>query len=118
MTRHSRSSRSSTAREIGEIGDLLRQLEGRLERLGASAAADAREAGSAIPGMISESLSDLTDRLRALVHDRAHDVSARAARVGSDAWHKVEDEVSHRPLAILAAVAGIGFLVGVLGRRL
>jgi ElaB/YqjD/DUF883 family membrane-anchored ribosome-binding protein len=126
MARNSRNSWSATSREIGEIGELLRQLEGRLQRLGGSAVADARGAGSAIPEMISETLSDLTERLRAVVHDRAHDVGTQAARAGSDAWrkvvgsdtwHKVEDEVSHRPLATLAVVAGIGFLVGVLGRR-
>lgn len=126
MARNSHNSRSATAREIGEIEELLRQLEGRFQRLGGSAIADAREAGGAIPEMISEALADLTERLRAVVQDRAHDVGAHAARagsdawrkvVGSDAWHKVEDEVSHRPLATLAVVAGIGFLVGVLGRR-
>jgi ElaB/YqjD/DUF883 family membrane-anchored ribosome-binding protein len=117
MARNSRNSRSATAREIGEIGDLLSQLEGRLKRLGSSAASDAREAGSAIPEMISDALSDLTERLRSVVRDRGHDVGAQAARFGSDAWHKVEEEVSHRPLATLAVVAGVGFLVGVLGRR-
>ena len=120
MARHSRNSRSATARDISEIGELLRQLEGRLEHLGASAVTDARAAGSAIPDMIFETLSDLSGRVRALLRDRAHDVGAQAARVGSDAWHKVEDEVSHRPLATLATlavVAGLGFLFGVLGRR-
>jgi len=117
MARNSRNSRSATAREIGEIGELLHQLEGRLQHLGASAAADAREAGGAIPGMIAASLSELTERLRDLVRDRAHDVGTQAVRVGSNAWQKVEDEVGHRPLATLAVVAGVGFLVGVLGRR-
>jgi ElaB/YqjD/DUF883 family membrane-anchored ribosome-binding protein len=115
MARNSRN--THYAREIGEIGELLHQLEGRLTRLGGSAVADAREAGSALPEMISETLSDLTERVRAIVGDRKHGLRAQAARAGSDAWHRVEDEVSHRPLATLALVAGIGFLVGVIGRR-
>lgn len=126
MTRNFRRSSSATAREIAEIGQLLRQLEGRLGHLGASATAQAREAGSAIPAMISDALSDLTERFRDsdlaerfrdTVRDRARNVGDQAARAGSSAWHKIEDEIGHRPLATLALAAGIGFLVGVLGRR-
>lgn len=117
MARNSRNSRSATARDVAEIERLLSQLEVRLKHLGASATSDAREAGSAIPEMISKALSDLTERLRDAVHDGAHDVGEKAARVGADAWHKIEDEVSHRPLATLAVAAGIGFMVGMIGRR-
>ena len=40
-----------------------------------------------------------------------------ATRLGSDAFKKLTDEVEHRPLLMLAAAAGIGFLAGLANRR-
>ena len=117
MARNSSGSRSATAREIAEIEQLLRQLEGRLARLGVSAAADIREAGSAIPGLVSDAFGALTEHLRDRFGDSARHAGEEAARAGSRAWHRVEGEISHRPLATLAVVAGLGLLVGMLGRR-
>ena len=112
----SRTSQSATARDISEIAQLLRQLEGRLHKLGASATSDAREAGAAVPGMISDALDTLPDRFRSVLRENSH-FGQEAAKFGSDAWHKVEDEIGHRPLTTLAIAAGIGFLFGLLGRR-
>jgi|SRR5882724_1956401 len=117
MARTSRNVWSATARDISEIEQLLRQLEGRLEKLGASATSDARHAGAALPGMISDALANLSEHFREIVHDNARNVGNEAARVGTAAWHKVEDEIGHRPLATLAVAASIGFLFGLLGRR-
>ena len=110
-------SHSATAREVAEIEQLLRQLEGRLARLGASAASDMREAGSAIPGMVSDAVSALTEHLRERFGESARHAGEEASRVGTRAWRKVEGEIGHRPLATLAVAAGLGLLVGLLGRR-
>ena len=117
MARNVRGSRSATAREVAEIEQLLHQLERRLARLGASAASDMREAGSAIPGLVGDALSALIERFGDTFGESAREVGQEVARVGSRAWRKVEGEVHHRPLATLAVAATLGLLVGMLGRR-
>jgi ElaB/YqjD/DUF883 family membrane-anchored ribosome-binding protein len=111
------SSRFATAREFAEVEQLLRQLEGRLARLGRSAASDMREAGSAIPGLVGDALSALTERLRDRFGDSAREAGDEAVRAGRRAWRAVEHEAGHRPLATLAVAAGLGLLVGILGHR-
>ena len=95
----------------------MRDLEGQLAHLAKSVAADARDAGSNVPDLISDALADISDRFRTTVQSSARSVGAEAARVGSGAWHRVEDEVVNHPLAALAIAAGIGFLIGALNRR-
>jgi ElaB/YqjD/DUF883 family membrane-anchored ribosome-binding protein len=85
--------------------------------LAKSVAADARDVGSNVPDMITHALSDMSERFRTTVHDRALSVGEEAARVGSGAWRRIEDEVTHHPLTALAIAAGIGFLIGALNRR-
>jgi ElaB/YqjD/DUF883 family membrane-anchored ribosome-binding protein len=117
MARSSALSRSATSRDIAQIGKLLRELEGHLAHLARSVAADAREVSSNVPDLISDTLSDLSDRFRTSVQSSARSVSAEAARVGGGAWHRIEDEVASHPLTALAVAAGIGFLIGALNRR-
>ena len=117
MARSSQMFRPSTSRDIAQIGRLLRELEGQLAPLAKSVAFDARDAGSGVPDMISQVLSDLSDRFRTTVQSSARTVGHEATRVGAGVWHKIEDEVVHRPLAALAIAAGIGFLIGALNRR-
>jgi ElaB/YqjD/DUF883 family membrane-anchored ribosome-binding protein len=104
---------SATARDIAEIGRLLRELEARFESLGGSAKADAAQAGGAAADMLSDALLAVTERVR----ETARSASGEAARVGSDAVHRIESEIGHRPFAMLAVAAGIGFLLGYLNRR-
>jgi ElaB/YqjD/DUF883 family membrane-anchored ribosome-binding protein len=108
-----RAGESASASELTEIMRALRDLEKRLRSLGPAAKSDAREAGGALTELLSETLSDLADRLR----ERARGVGGEAARVGSDAIRRVEEEVGNRPLMTLAVAAGIGFLLGFLNRR-
>jgi ElaB/YqjD/DUF883 family membrane-anchored ribosome-binding protein len=117
MARSSAMARSATSRDIAQIGKLLRDLEGQLGHLAKSVAADARDAGSNVPDMITRVLSDMSERFRTTVHDRALSVGEEAARVGTGAWRRIEDEVVNRPLTALAIAAGIGFLIGALNRR-
>jgi len=117
MARSSALSRSATSRDVAQIGKLLRDLEGHLAHLAKSVASDAREVSSNVPDLISDAFAELSERFRTTVQSSARGVSAEAARVGSGAWHRVEDEVSNHPLTALAIAAGIGFLIGALNRR-
>jgi ElaB/YqjD/DUF883 family membrane-anchored ribosome-binding protein len=103
----------SSTREMEEIARLVRELEGRMRSLGASAKSDVKEAGAALPDYVYEALTDFAERFRG----SARNVGGEAARVGSDALRKVEKEVGNRPLATIAIAAGIGFLLGFLNRR-
>jgi ElaB/YqjD/DUF883 family membrane-anchored ribosome-binding protein len=117
MARSSQMFRPSTSRDIAQIGRLVRELEEQLAHLAKSVAFDARDASSQVPDMISQVLSDLSERFRTTVQTSARSVGHEATRVGAGMWHKLEDEVVHRPLAALAIAAGIGFVIGALNRR-
>jgi ElaB/YqjD/DUF883 family membrane-anchored ribosome-binding protein len=66
--------------------------------------------------MIADAWADMSGRFNDVQHG-ARAVGTEAARVGTGAWHKIEDEITHRPLTALAIAAGIGFLIGALNRR-
>jgi hypothetical protein len=103
--------------DAGEIGRLLHDLERGVAQLTAIIAANAREAGSAVPDRISETLTDLSHRVGASIRHNARSVGEEATRMGSGAWHRIEHEMVHRPLLVIAVAAGIGFLIGALNRR-
>jgi ElaB/YqjD/DUF883 family membrane-anchored ribosome-binding protein len=109
--------RHATSFDVSEIGPLLRDLERVLTRLAGFVSANAREARGAIPDRISEAWSDVSDRLRSTVRTNARDMGEEAARMGQGLWHRIEDEVVHRPLVALAIAAGIGFVIGALNHR-
>jgi ElaB/YqjD/DUF883 family membrane-anchored ribosome-binding protein len=108
-------SRSASAAlpDIDEMSRILRDLSGPMAQLAAFVSASAREARYAVPERISETLSELGTS----VGHRARDMGEEASRVGRTALHRVEDEVSHRPLMALAIAAGVGFLIGAMNRR-
>ena len=108
---------SSTADDIAEIereiAKLMRDLENRVGRLNTLTKRGASHAASEASEFVSETLSETADRLR----NGAHEVSDEAARFGTDALRKIEEEIEQRPLLTLAIAAGIGFLAGMAGRR-
>ena len=70
--------------------------------------------------IIATALGDAADRFRGgarSVGDEAARFGQEAARVGNDALRRISEEVEHRPLFMLAIAAGVGFLVGLAGRR-
>jgi ElaB/YqjD/DUF883 family membrane-anchored ribosome-binding protein len=117
MALHLRRSGSAASLDVGEIGRLLHDLSGPLAQLAALVSANAREVGNAVPHRVSETLADISERVRTTVGERARNVGAEATRLGGGAWHKLEDEIVHRPFVALAIAAGIGFLIGALNRR-
>jgi ElaB/YqjD/DUF883 family membrane-anchored ribosome-binding protein len=102
------------ANELAEIGRLLRDLERNLEQLGRSAVSSARQAQNTVPDAISETWSELSERVSLALQGP---FGKEATRAGARAWQKLEREVGHRPLIALAVAAGIGFLIGALNRR-
>jgi ElaB/YqjD/DUF883 family membrane-anchored ribosome-binding protein len=117
MALFARKTRHAASFDIDDVVTLLRDLEPILTRLAAFVSANAREARGAIPDRISGAWSDVSDRLRSTVAYRARDVGEEAARMGKGVWHRIEDEVVHRPLVALAIAAGIGFVIGALNHR-
>jgi ElaB/YqjD/DUF883 family membrane-anchored ribosome-binding protein len=104
---------SATSFDAEELFRLLNELAGPLARVAALVSSNARAAGSAVPERLSETWGDLSTSVR----DNARFVGAEASRTGRHVWHRVEDEVAHRPLVALAIAAGIGFLIGALNSR-
>jgi ElaB/YqjD/DUF883 family membrane-anchored ribosome-binding protein len=92
-----------------EIGQLMRDLETRVGRLNELTRKSAHDAGD----YVTDTLSDAAGRIR----NGAHHMTDEAARMGSDAVQRLEDEIGQRPLLTLAIAAGIGFLAGMAGRR-
>jgi ElaB/YqjD/DUF883 family membrane-anchored ribosome-binding protein len=108
---------NSTSDDIAEIereiGKLMRDLESRVGRLNALTKRGASHAASEASDFVSDTLTETAERLRSA----AFAVPDEAARFGTDALKKIEDEIEQRPLLTLAIAAGIGFLAGMAGRR-
>lgn len=105
------------ASELAEIGRLLRDLERNLEHLGRSAVSSARHAQDRVPDAISDTWSELSDRVSSALQSHAGTLGKEATRAGAQAWRRLEREVGYRPLVALAIAAGVGFLIGALNRR-
>ena len=116
MARSLRRAASAASLDLGDISRLIGDLERGLGQLAAIVSANARHATETVPDRMSDVLSDISDRLHALRFN-ARTVGGEAARVGTNVWHRIEDEVVERPVLALAVAVGIGFLIGALNRR-
>jgi ElaB/YqjD/DUF883 family membrane-anchored ribosome-binding protein len=116
MARSSRRGALATSLDFGDISRVLGDLERGLSQLAALVSANARHAKESVPDRMSDVLSDISERLHALRFN-ARTVGGEAARVGTNVWHRVEDEVVERPVLALAVAVGIGFLIGALAKR-
>jgi ElaB/YqjD/DUF883 family membrane-anchored ribosome-binding protein len=122
MARQSTSNAASE--EIAAIEALMGDLEKRLRKINSSAAQHASEFSSDASEYVRESLSDIAERLQAGAQSLTGSVADEAGRLGSDALEfggnalkRLEEEIEERPLLTLAVAAGIGFLIGMLGRN-
>jgi ElaB/YqjD/DUF883 family membrane-anchored ribosome-binding protein len=112
------------SREISEIRQLLRGLEthvGRVTEIGTRAASSG---ANQVMDTVSNALSDLGDRVRDRLRNgsgsmtrEAGRLGQEAGRLGQDAFHRIAQEVEHRPLLTLAVAIGVGYLAGMAGRR-
>ena len=112
-----RAAKSAAAEEIAAIEDLMSDLEKRLRRLAGTARRETSGASSDVRDFVGEALDRIMSRVRNSTSDMTTSVTDEATRLGSDAFKKLTDEVEHRPLAMLAVAAGIGFLAGLANRR-
>jgi ElaB/YqjD/DUF883 family membrane-anchored ribosome-binding protein len=109
---------------LGDIERRMHALERRLERTGGNALRQAKSSLSDVSDRWGDTLAtvlgEAADRLRGgarSVGDEASRFSQEAAKYGNEALRRLSHEVEHRPLVLLAVAAGVGFLVGVAGRR-
>ncbi len=109
--------KSATAEEIAAIEDLVSDLEKRLRRLSGSTRREVSGASGEVSDFVSEALERITHRVRETASEATESMADETTRFGSDAFKKLTDEVEQRPLLMLAAAAGIGFLAGLANRR-
>jgi ElaB/YqjD/DUF883 family membrane-anchored ribosome-binding protein len=112
-----RAGKSATAEEIAAIEDLMSDLEKRLRRLSGGTRREVSGASGEISDFVSEALDRIKSRVRETASDATQSIADEATRFGTDAFKKLTDEVEHRPLLMLAAAAGIGFIAGWANRR-
>ncbi len=118
--RHAR----SNSDDIAVVEELMHDLETRLRRLNIKAKNEASGASNEISEFVTDALANLTTRLRNGTQNAAHTITDEATQVGADAievgtnaMKKVWNEMEHRPLTTLAVAAGVGYLLGLAGRR-
>ena len=109
--------KSATAEEIAAIEELIGDLEKRLRRLSSNAGREASGASGEISDFVSEALQRIMGRVRESATEAGQSLADEATRLGTGAFRKLSDEVEQRPLLMLAAAAGIGFLAGLANRR-
>lgn len=107
---------AATADEIAAIEDLMSDLEKRLQRLNQAAKKEVSGGANDVQDFVREALAGITSRMRESASAVTDKVADEASRLGGDAVKRIAEEVDQRPLLMLAAAAGIGFLLG-LSRR-
>ena len=109
--------KSATAEEIAAIEDLISDLEKRLRRLSGATRREASGATGEISDFVSEALERITGRVRETAADAGQSLADEATKIGGGAVKMLTEEVEQRPLLMLAAAAGVGFLAGIANRR-
>jgi ElaB/YqjD/DUF883 family membrane-anchored ribosome-binding protein len=117
MEMTSRTAKAAAAEEVAAIEDLVSDLEKRLRRLSSNTRREVSGASDEVGEFVSDALSRIMNRVRENATDAGHSIAGEATRFGKDAMTKLTDEVEQRPLVMLAAAAGIGFLAGLANRR-
>jgi len=111
------------ATNVSDMDRRMRMLErdtrGYAGRASATAAHATEQVGDVYDAAVN-ALSDVVGRFRGnarSVGNEAVRYGHEAARFGNTAVQRLTTEVEHRPLTILAVVAGLCFLVGLSSRR-
>ena len=108
--------KSATADEIARIEELIGDLEKRLQRLSTTTRNEVSGGAGDINDFVSAALARIMKRVRDNADTLTDTVADKATRVTGDAIERVVEEVESHPVAMLAAAAGIGYLIG-LSRR-
>jgi ElaB/YqjD/DUF883 family membrane-anchored ribosome-binding protein len=112
-----RAVKSATAEEIAAIEELVGDLEKRLRRLSTGAGHEISGASGEVGDFVNEALQRIMNRVRDSASEAGKSIADEATKLGSGAFKKLTDEIEERPLLMLAAAAGIGFLAGLANRR-
>jgi ElaB/YqjD/DUF883 family membrane-anchored ribosome-binding protein len=118
-----RSTSNAASEEIAAVQTLMGDLEKRLRKINSSAAEHASEFSAEASEYVRDSLSDIAERLQAGaesltgVAEEAGRLGNGALEFGGSALKRLEEEIEERPLLTLAVAAGIGFLIGMAGRK-
>jgi hypothetical protein len=114
----------ATSADIADLARRVQMLERQLGRAagaaGRNVSAGVSQTADRVADTLAAVLIDAADRFRGGARSMGDEVSRvghQAARLGNDALRRISDEVERRPLAVLAIAAGIGFLIGIAGRR-
>jgi hypothetical protein len=108
---------------VANIERRMRMLERDGRRYAGRASATAMQATDQVGDIVDATVSALADVVQRLrgnarsVGDEAARFGHEAARLGNTAVERLTREVEHRPLTMLAVVAGLFFLAGLAGRR-
>jgi ElaB/YqjD/DUF883 family membrane-anchored ribosome-binding protein len=115
---------STRERSFAEMERRLLTLEKRLGRSAGRASSNissgVTQATDRVGELIAAALNEAGTRFRGGargVGAEASHLGQEAARLGNDALKRLTNEVEQRPLVMLAVAAGLGFLVGIAGRR-
>jgi hypothetical protein len=105
--------------DIAAIEGLMGDLETRLRRLNTKAQTEDPGASGDIRQFVTEALASIAAGLREGegADGATPSVTGDAARIGGDAIKKIWNELEQRPLVTLAVAVGLGYLVGLIGRR-
>jgi ElaB/YqjD/DUF883 family membrane-anchored ribosome-binding protein len=99
------------------IEQRLRAIESRIERMGREAgrqaSASLSDAGEQIADAVASALSDVVDQVRG----RVRSVGGEAGKLGNVALNRLSDQVERNPVVTIAIALGVGFLIGLAGRR-
>lgn len=103
--------------DIVAIEELMHDLETRLRRLNSKAKTEVSGASGDISEFVTQALARIAEQVRDGTQTATHSLADEAAQVGTDALKKIWEELERRPLATLALAAGVGYLLGLIGRR-
>ena len=103
--------------ELSEIGQGLQDLQSRLSRLSRDGAGQATRTTIEALADMAERLGDhvqaATGLITGRVLNRASTMTDEAGRLGTSTLRRLNDEIEHHPLLMLAAAAFVGYLAGV-----
>ncbi len=104
-----------TSAQTGEIERRLHALEKRLNEIGTHASTNNRDIVGDLSEVIASALSSWADRFRQganTVGDQSAALGKDAARIGTMAIGRIEEESRQRPLVAVAVALAVGLLVG------
>jgi ElaB/YqjD/DUF883 family membrane-anchored ribosome-binding protein len=106
-----------TSDEVAAIQNLLGDLQSRLRRLNGHMRREVTGASGEAGDYLNHMIARVSDQVRDMATEAGQSMGREAIQFGSKARQRLEEGVEHRPLIALACAVGIGFLIGMAGRR-